>query len=116
MKQIKSIFALKGVPYMNDKKYIDKADKIYLYTMTPDTYIIKAAKILGMTYEQVINTRLKDHHSYLYIGKAAKNGSLTIPVLDYNNNTQDGLHRAMWAKEVGLKQIPVFVYGEANEN
>jgi hypothetical protein len=63
-----------------------------------------------MTYDQVYQTRLKDHSSYLYIEQAADKGLLTIPVLDYQHKTQNGLHRAMWAKEKGFKKIPVLIY------
>lgn len=112
MKKLQSIFSLKGKPYMNNKMYLSMSTENHLYTMTPDTYILKAAEILGMSYSEVINTRLKDHHSYSYIEEAAQKGSLTIPILDYDTNSQDGLHRAMWAKEKGFKHIPVLIYGK----
>lgn len=110
MDKITSTFSLKGEPYMNNKKYLDMPIDGYLYSMSPTAYIRMAAEILGMTYDQVVKTRLKDHTSYAYIERAAEQGKLTIPVLDYVNNTQDGLHRAMWAKEKGFKGIPVLIY------
>ena len=112
MRRISSTFSIKGDPYMNDKKYLNMPVKNKLYTMTPDTYINEAAKILGLTYNQVISTRLKDDRSYHYIREAAEKGTLTIPVLDYIGNTQDGLHRALWAKQNGFKNIPVLIYGK----
>lgn len=111
-RKLRKIFSLKGDPYMNDRRYLNMPSKGYLYVMTPDAYILESALILGMSYDQVVKTRLRDHKSYTYISSAAENGKLTIPVLDYKSMTQDGLHRAMWAKENGFKKIPVLIYGK----
>lgn len=110
MKDLSSVFSLNGKPYMNDKRYLTMPTRDHVYTMSPEHYIKLAADILNMSFSHVVNTRLKDHKSYAYISEAAKNGTLTIPVLDYINNTQDGLHRAMWALENGYKLIPVLIY------
>jgi len=108
--KMKTTFSFHGEPYMNGVGNIYREDKEHLYTMSPDAYIAKAALILNMSIDQVINTRLKDKTSYRYIEEAAKMGKLTIPLLDYQRKNQDGLHRAMWAKSIGMKQIPVFIY------
>lgn len=109
-KNIYKTFSVQGDPYMNEQKYKDMPIKRHLYVMTPDRYIQLSAEILNMTYDQVYQTRLKDHSSYSYIKSAASKGLLTIPVLDYKSKTQNGLHRAMWAKENGFKKIPVLIY------
>lgn len=110
--KLNKTFSINGEPYMNQRKYLKMPVKGNLYTMTPDTYINESAKILGMSYQDVINTRLRDHKSYSYISMAAEKGKLTIPVLDYINQSQDGLHRAMWAKQNGFKHIPVLIFGK----
>jgi hypothetical protein len=110
MKKILLIFSLQGEPYMNDRKYLSMPTSDNVFVMSPDSYIKLAAEILEMSYANVIKTRLKDHASYGHIELAAKRGKLTIPVLDYVNKTQDGLHRAMWAKQNGIKKIPVLIY------
>ena len=109
-KNVKKIFSFGGVPYMNERRYAKMESKKHLYFMKPDTYISKCSEILGMTVNQLVNTRLADHTSYRYIDDAADNGTLTIPLLDYKTKNQDGLHRAMWAKERGIKKIPVFIF------
>jgi len=108
--KMKNVFSFHGEPYMNGVGNIYREDKKNLYTMSPDAYIAKSAFILDMSVDQVINTRLNDKTSYRYIEEAAKNGTLTIPLLDYKRKSQDGLHRAMWAKSIGMKQIPVFIF------
>ena len=34
---------------------------------------------------------------------------MPIPVLDYNDMSQEGRHRAVVAKELGVEEIPVLV-------
>lgn len=108
-KKLHKVFALEGEPQMNEKRYGGVVSKKNLYLLTPDQYIEKSAEILNMSFDQVVKTRLRDHRSYVYIERAAKQGKLTIPVLDYVRNNQNGLHRAMWAKEQGFKKIPVLI-------
>ena len=37
---------------------------------------------------------------------------LTMPNLDWESNSQDGLHRAIWARDIkGLSEIPVKIHG-----
>lgn len=109
-RKITKTFSFSGKPYMNDPRYFTLEDRKHLRFMHPDVYIAKCSVILGMSIDAIKHTRLKDHTSYAYIKKAADAGTLTIPVLDYKNGIQDGLHRAMWCKEQGMKKIPVFIY------
>lgn len=109
-RKILKTFSILGDPYMNEFKYRNTPIKKHLHVMTPDHYIQLSAELLNMTFDQVVNTRLKDHSSYSYIERAAKKGLLTIPVLDYKDKVQNGLHRAMWCKEQGFKKIPVLIY------
>lgn len=107
--KIKDVFSYNGVPYMNDPQYKETENKRNFYLISPDAYIAKCAIILDMSVHQITKTRLNDKSSYRYIEQAAGHGTLTIPILDYETNNQDGLHRAMWAKTKGMKQIPVFI-------
>lgn len=107
---ILKVFSFHGEPYMNNKEYMFKESPRHLVLMSPDTYIEKCAEILGITYEQLIGTRLRDRKSFEYIENAANKGLLTIPIIDYIHKKQDGIHRAMWAKEKGMTSIPVFMF------
>lgn len=109
-KRIKRFFNIYGEPFMNTLEYKTKQNRKYIKFMTPDKYIEESAAILGLTPSQAVASRIKDDHSYAWIISAAKKGKLTIPMLDYVANKQDGLHRVIWAKKQGLRKIPVFIY------
>lgn len=109
-RKIKRFFSMNGQPFMNQSEYKDKQQLKYLKFMKPDRYIQESAKLLNLSVEQVISSRINDKQSYDWITLAAIKKQLTIPMLDYKNKKQDGLHRVIWAKKQGLKKIPVFVY------
>ena len=107
---IKKYFSLNPFPYMNGIEYRDLQERKYIKFMKPEEYITEASKILGLPISQVIHSRVNDTHSYGWITAAANKKELTIPMLDYVNGKQDGLHRVIWAKKRKLKKVPVFVY------
>jgi len=83
--------------------------------MSPDEYIQSAYDVLKSkgrtgTMEQLINARKDKVAIY---EKSARDGTKTTPPqLDYLNGRQDGFHRALVAKNLGEKEIPVIVIGE----
>lgn len=109
-RSIKRFFSMNGQPFMNESQYKDKQQFKYLKFMKPSKYIKESAKLLNLSVEQVIASRINDIQSYDWITIAALKRELTIPILDYASGKQDGLHRVMWAQKQGLKKIPVFVY------
>ena len=108
-RRIKRYFHINGEPYMNTLAYKGRQQRKYIKFMSPKKYIKEAAGILGLTPGQAVASRLNDN-SYTWILDAALKGKLTIPMLDYVERKQDGLHRVIWAKKQGLRKIPVFVY------
>lgn len=103
-------FSFYGKPYMNEYMYFDIEDVDDVHFMTPDKYIELCAKLHGLSPEQVVASRKDDKMSFRLIEQAANNGTLTIPHIDYERKRQDGLHRVMWAKSKGIKEIPVFLF------
>ncbi len=44
-----------------------------------------------------------------YTERTLEGSKMPIPVLDYNDMSQEGRHRAVVAKELGVEEIPVLV-------
>lgn len=110
MKFTSDSFTYGGQPYMNEPEYFLKESGEHFHNISPDDYITHCSEIMGLDVQTLIGTRKYDDESYFYIEEAARNMQLTIPVLDFKNNIQNGLHRAIWAKKQGMELIPVFIY------
>lgn len=99
--------------------------------MSPMDYIIESTKILNLaidernkkpygkkekrlTVDEVIEDRLDGlHEREVDFEKAFNEGTLDAPTLDYTFDTQDGLHRTIWASiRKKMNEIPVYVRGE----
>jgi hypothetical protein len=52
-------------------------------------------------------------HVEQYFKRAKQGEKMPIPVIDVVHHTQEGRHRAMVAKQLGLKKIPVLFVEEA---
>jgi hypothetical protein len=74
--------------------------------MTPDQYIDEASKLLHSTRENVLSTRPLDND---LVQTFLNKGNMDIPYLDYSREGfgQEGLNRAVAAKELGIEKIPV---------
>ena len=90
--------------------------------MTPDEYIDEATVLLQrmednprLTREEVERTRLD---SFPFIKeKMLKHGDFDIPYLDYTGHGgQEGINRAMAARDLGEETIPVRVIRQKAEN
>lgn len=107
------IFRLNGSPYMNEEVYKTietlEEDGVYISWMSPDEYIKMSSYVKTKGSKELKRERLDDDKSFEAIEKAAKKGTLTIPVIDFKYGVQNGIHRAMWCKEQGIKTIPVLV-------
>lgn len=99
--------------YNKNPTYFEKEKQISanVKNMTPDEYIDAAVKILqdlnpGATKESILKTR--DDFGYLR-KEIAAGKPIGMPYLDYKRNQQEGLHRALLAKEMGISDFPVQV-------
>lgn len=92
--------------YYRERKHKD--GKIIM--MSPDEYLKQSGIIHGghsmqSQYDQADPERVKD-----IINKIKSTGSkMPIPVIDYESKNQEGRHRAVISKKLGLKEIPVLV-------
>lgn len=81
--------------------------------MTPDEYIDKVvdefAKKEGLSREDVLSTR--DIQEKTYIKDQLENNEAYPLTLDTTKDfvDQEGLNRALWAKELGIEKVPVIV-------
>lgn len=109
-----NIFDPKGMPYMNEAVYkiVQEFDEegIYFTEMSPMEYIEACTHIIpDVSANDLMKMRMTDKASFKHIAEAAEAGTLTIPVLDFKHNKQNGIHRAMWCLTKGIETIPVLV-------
>lgn len=112
-----------------DKDYSNRKGRYgKVVNMSPDRYIDEAYKgFSGITKtyggevskDRMIKGRLADP-SFGKIKDMVKNGEkLWIPYLNYGKNSQfsqEGLHRALALKELGIKEMPVMIANEGTKN
>lgn len=78
--------------------------------MEPDLYILSCA--LFRSHQSSIDEELRGVDKNLverYYHRSLKGEKMPIPVIDKYRCSQEGRHRAMTAKRLGLKKIPVLV-------
>jgi len=112
------VFKLESdVPFYNGllkhKEYYERAHgiKYKIVYMTPDEYIKKVAELQGTpVYLQMMMISNDIVNSYVELAK--KGTKFPILILDYRNKYQEGRHRAIMAKRLGIEKIPVMVVEE----
>lgn len=87
--------------------------------LTPDEYLKQAFEAtdgrLGGNYNEWLASNLKKENVSKY-AKSMKNGDkFPVPSIDNINGSQDGIHRALAAKEIGLQKIPVTISGKPSD-
>lgn len=110
MKFTNESFTYGGQPYMNEPEYYLQETGDKLTYMKPQDYMKQCSEMMGISVELLLSSRKYDDESYYYIEQAALNKQLTIPIIDYKKNIQNGLHRVIWAEKQGIELVPVFVY------
>lgn len=98
-------------------EYFDNNENTKIVEMTPDEYINKSSEGLGISVEEIIESR--KNKNLEKIKEKFENGEqFNIPYLHYQNDdfNQDGLHRAIAVKELGDKKLPVAILDERINN
>jgi hypothetical protein len=88
-----------------------KGKDINIVNMSPDEYMGHAHKIRNNPKHSLLDEykRVDKGDVNKYAGDMQKGDKFPIPVLDHVGATQEGSHRAMAAKQLGEKSIPVVV-------
>lgn len=76
-----------------------------LIYMTPDEYL---ARVRPLKMDEVTRENIDDLKKHIESGKTLD------PLAIYTSGKEDGRHRAMAAKELGIAQVPVLVWGGAD--
>jgi len=102
---------LKDTDYAREQKGFD----VYVVNISPDEYISACVKGFKSTYESIIRSRTDSGKVEEY-AELMKSGE-TFPMLmvQYSLDgyfTQEGLHRALAAKSLGIDKVPVLVAKE----
>jgi len=81
-----------------------------IITMSPDEYINRAAEGFNKDINELIETRGTKYPTQ-YAEKMNNGENFNMPVLDYSKDgfTQEGLNRAIAAKQLGINEMPVLV-------
>lgn len=111
--------APQGYKSLKDYYAKEKNKAAQFFKMSPDEYLQSLTKENGGVYDSVqdiINRSDKD--KYMKYAEEMRNGK-TFPALSimYDENGysgQEGIHRALAAKELGLKEIPTSIQYPAN--
>ena len=75
--------------------------------MKPDEYIEKCTVVNGCSVDEVLSMVYKPRVEEML--KVIKVNKFPLMFIDYSSNGQEGRHRAVVAKELGLQLIPVMI-------
>ncbi len=96
-----------------DRKILPKIE-----WMSPEQYLVKCYEIhkysydfsmQGKTFDDYLRENINIDLIKNYKERVFESSKMPIPVLDYDNMLQNGRHRAVVAKELGVEEIPVLV-------
>lgn len=99
---------LENLDYAKSKGYTD----CYISKMSPDEYMDRCSKqIFKSPIEDTHDSMENKHNIENYANKMKEGTKFYMPYIDLKINGQEGRHRAMAAKMLGAKEIPVlFLY------
>ena len=107
-----------GILDRNPNYFRESKDVDYeIIRMSPDEYLERGAAILrpeGKTTQYVIDDRAKESGYIDNMAASMQGGQVyAAPYLDYGSGgrgaSQEGMHRALAAKQLGMEEIPVMV-------
>lgn len=96
--------------------YIDdlvKEGKAKIVEMSPEQYMHECAHYIftDSTFEKVLRGRLDDAETQKYAKMMREGTKFDTPYLNYKDEQQEGLHRAVAAYINGLEKMPVIIIG-----
>lgn len=92
----------------------EKGEKGTIIWMTPDEALAKGAEIHGVSMEEEL--RIVSEEAISKYTELMKQGEkFPLPVLDYKRKDQEGRHRLLAAKKVGVVRVPVLIVEEVTE-
>jgi hypothetical protein len=95
---------LKNPDYFRKNKGMDG----HVIMMTPEGYMQICAMIQKISIQREYDM-IDDKQVELLLNKVKTGTKMFLPVIDYIAKTQEGRHRAMVAKKLGLEKMPVLV-------
>lgn len=110
-----------GIPIyddvLNDWEYGLRKNRLgKVVQMSPDEYIQEAAKMFARPWRKVTAEDLikqRTDNNLVRLKEILPQGNIDMPMLNYGPGSftsQEGLHRALAAKQLGIKQIPVGIF------
>ena len=89
------------------KKFKGVKSELMLYS--PEEYFQESNKMHGgkMTDEEYSSANTDSELIKRYLARSLGGSKAPLPVLDYSRNEQEGRHRAIVAKKLGLEEFPV---------
>lgn len=94
---------------MKDYYRKSKGRNYELVLMSPEEYFQESNKMHGgrMTDEEYKNAYLNSELVDRYEAMTRGGSKMPLPFIDYKDKSQEGRHRSMVAKRIGLKEYPV---------
>lgn len=95
---------VKNPEYAKSKGY----NGCYIAKMTPDEYMDRCSKQIFKEPIENVYSGMEDKNNVKKYAELMKNGEkFDMPWIDVKTQNQEGRHRALAAKEIGIKEIPV---------
>lgn len=96
--------------YLDNPKYAEQKGyySVYIAEMTPDEYMERCSKEVFYSPIEDVHDGMEEKDKVHEYAEMMKNGTkFYMPYIDTLHHQQEGRHRAMAAKELGIKKIPV---------
>lgn len=101
--------------FLDDHDYMRRSRglEMRIVEMTPEEYMAECAKFHNNTIEE--EYMMVDPANTEKLREVARGELLPLPYLDYAKGGQEGRHRAVLAKQLDYKYIPVMVIYKAED-
>ena len=116
-----------GIPYYNDmlnneaisdsrttrEYFLAEGIESRISWIAINTYFEETAKIHGSTPQEELDI-VEPNLAYSYRDKAVQGSKMPLPIIDYIKEYQEGRHRVVAGKLIGLNRIPVLIVTPAS--